>query len=350
MINQAAIRARSWLFTPATRPDRFANAAAAGADVVVLDLEDAVAPKDKAQARTTALDYLAGNPADSALHALRINGLDTRSGISDLDALLGSRAAPNFLVLPKTETAGHLQILDRLLTAAGKATRLIGLIESARGLAAVDAIATATPRLAGLMLGAADMAADLGSTCPCLSERRLITACAVAGVMPVDSPFFELHDEPGLEQEVARAVALGFPAKAAIHPTQIGTINAALTPSAEAVERARKFLPRTSRASARSMARWSTRLRASGPRSHPTPLCTTLSTSNAISRQLNPTGCSAPRRRARGARSSRRHKDPYSLMVGSRSSHGNVAMAAIGRKALLLRVPREGQVAAQKRT
>jgi len=121
MINQAAIRARSWLFTPATRPDRFAKAAAAGADVVILDLEDAVAPKDKAEARATALDYLAGNPADGALHALRINGLDTRSGISDLDALLGSSAAPNFVVLPKTETAGHLQILDRLLTAAGPA-------------------------------------------------------------------------------------------------------------------------------------------------------------------------------------------------------------------------------------
>ena len=113
MINQAAIRARSWLFTPATHPDRFAKAAAAGADVAILDLEDAVAPKDKAQARTTALDYLTGNPADGALHALRINGLNTQSGISDLDALLGSSAAPNFVVLPKTETAGHLQPSSR---------------------------------------------------------------------------------------------------------------------------------------------------------------------------------------------------------------------------------------------
>jgi len=163
MTSQATIRARSWLFTPATRPERFAKAAATGADVAILDLEDAVAPKDKAQARTTALGYLADNRADGALHALRINGLDTRAGISDLDALLGSRAAPDFLVLPKTDTAGHLQILDRLLTAAGKDTRLIGLIESARGLAAVEAIATATPRLVGLMLGAADMAADLGA-------------------------------------------------------------------------------------------------------------------------------------------------------------------------------------------
>jgi (S)-citramalyl-CoA lyase len=244
---QAPIRTRSWLFTPATRPERFAKASQAGADVAILDLEDAVAPEDKVRARTTALDYLAGNPSDSALHALRINGLDTRAGISDLDVLLGSKAAPDFLVLPKTETAGHLLILDRLLTEAGKATRLIGLIESARGLAAVEAIATATPRLAGLMLGAADMAADLGATAAwepllALASGRLIVACALAGVMPVDSPFFDLHDEPGLKQEVAGAMALGFSAKAAIHPSQIGAINAAFTPSAEAVERARKIL------------------------------------------------------------------------------------------------------------
>jgi (S)-citramalyl-CoA lyase len=246
MTNHAPTRARSWLFTPATRPDRFAKASMAGADVAILDLEDAVAPADKAQARTTALDYLSRKPAASALHALRINGLDTRAGISDLDALLGSRAAPDFLVLPKTDTAGHLQILDRLLTAAGKDTRLIGLIESARGLAAAEAIATATPRLAGLMLGAADMAADLGAATAreplAFARGRLIAACALAAVTPIDAPFFDLRDEAGLKQEVAAAVALGFAAKAAIHPAQIGAINAALTPSAEAVEKARAIL------------------------------------------------------------------------------------------------------------
>jgi (S)-citramalyl-CoA lyase len=162
MNEQAPIRTRSWLFTPATRPERFAKAAEIGADVLLIDLEDAVAPRDKAAARTTALDYLAGLRAGT-LRALRINGLDTRAGIADLDALLESAASPDFLVLPKTETAGHLQILDRLLTAVGKATRLVGLIESARGLAALEAISTATPRLAGLMFGAADMSADLGA-------------------------------------------------------------------------------------------------------------------------------------------------------------------------------------------
>jgi (S)-citramalyl-CoA lyase len=246
MIDQPSIRARSWLFTPATRADRFAGASAAGADVAILDLEDAVAPKDKAQARTTALDYLGDNPADGALHALRINGLDTRAGISDLDALLGSRAAPDFLVLPKTETAGHLQILDRLLTAAGKAARLIGLIESARGLVAAEAIATATPRLTGLMFGAADMAADLGAATAweplAFARGRLIAACALAGITAIDAPFFDLRDEAGLKQEVAAAVALGFSAKAAIHPAQISAINAALTPSAQAVDKARAIL------------------------------------------------------------------------------------------------------------
>jgi (S)-citramalyl-CoA lyase len=246
MTDPGPIRTRSWLFTPATRPDHFAKAAAAGADVAILDLEDAVAPKNKAQARRNALDCLADNPSDGVLHALRINGLDTSAGISDLEALLASSAAPDFLVLPKTETIGHLQILDRLLTSAGKGTRLIGLIESAHGLAAAEAIATATPRLAGLMLGAADMAADLSATTAweplAFARGRLIAACALAGVPPIDAPFFNLHDETGLKQEAAAAVALGFTAKAAIHPAQVGAINAALTPSAEAVARARAVL------------------------------------------------------------------------------------------------------------
>jgi len=246
MMNRASTRTRSWLFTPATRPERFAKASDAGADVAILDLEDAVAPADKAQARVIALNYLADDPAERALHALRVNGIDTPAGISDLDALLGSKAAPDFLVLPKTETAGHLRILDRLLTAAGKDTRLIGLIESAHGLAAVDAIATATPRLLGLMLGAADMAADLGAIAAweplAYARGRLVAACALAGITPIDSPFFDLHDEAGLKQEIAAAAALGFGAKAAIHPAQIGAINAALTPSGEAVVKARAIL------------------------------------------------------------------------------------------------------------
>jgi (S)-citramalyl-CoA lyase len=238
---------RSWLFTPATRPDRFAKAAASGADVSILDLEDSVAQSDKDRARDTAVGFLiTASEAGGARHALRMNGLDTRAGIRDLNALLESSAAPDYLVLPKTETAGHLQILDRLLTAASRSTQLVGIVESARGLAAVEAVAAATPRLAGLMLGAADMAADLRTTVSWESlayvRARLVSACALAGVTAIDAPYFDVHDADGLRQETTRAVAFGFDAKAAIHPDQITAINAALTPNQEAVENARAIL------------------------------------------------------------------------------------------------------------
>ena len=167
-------------------------------------------------------------------------------GIADLDALLRSDAAPDFLVLPKADGPGHLHILDRLLTARKPTTRLVGLIESARGLAAVEETAAATSRLFGLMLGAADMAADLGIATawpPLVTVRsRLVLACALAGVAPIDTPFFDVHDMDGLTRETADAVAFGFPAKAAIHPGQVGPINQALTPTDKAVEHAKAVL------------------------------------------------------------------------------------------------------------
>jgi (S)-citramalyl-CoA lyase len=172
--------------------------------------------------------------------------LDTRYGIADIGTLLDSDAEPDFLVLPKAETAGHLQILDRLLTASGKATKLIGIIESARGLADLESVASATPRLVGLMLGAADMAADLGSTTAweplAFARGRLISVCSLRGLLPIDAPFFDIHDAYRLKEEVARSVAFGFTAKAAIHPGQVGEINDALTPTQEAITEARAVL------------------------------------------------------------------------------------------------------------
>lgn len=237
---------RSWLFTPGTRPERFEKAALVGADVLIIDLEDAVALADKPTARRTALDWIAANGSGSIAHALRINGLDTPAGIADLDSLLAHKAEPDYLMLPKTETDGHVEILDRLLLASGKSTRIVGIIESARGLAAVDAIAVASDRLSGLVLGAADMAADLGCETawdPLVTVRsQIVAACALAGIAAIDSPFFDVHDARGCENEAARAVAFGYVAKAAIHPAQIAPINKVLTPSPEAVERARAIL------------------------------------------------------------------------------------------------------------
>jgi (S)-citramalyl-CoA lyase len=239
-------RVRSWLFTPATRSDRFDKAAQSGADVCILDLEDSVAPADKAGARGAALAYLAQPAAGPSSRALRINGLDRHFGLADIQALLGSSARPDYLILPKTESAAHLQILDRLLAEAGKGARLVALIESARGLAAVEEIVAATPRLEALLFGAADMSADLGAAtgwAPLAYARaRLVAACALAGVRAIDSPYFDVNDHEGLTQETSQAVALGFAAKAAIHPNQIATINAALTPRPEEVAQARAIL------------------------------------------------------------------------------------------------------------
>ncbi len=236
---------RSWLFTPGTRPERFAKAKDVGADVLIIDLEDAVSPHDKPAARKTALDYLSGE-GDGPQRALRINGLDTPAGIADLDALFASKAAPDYIVLPKTEGAGHLLILERLLTAAGKAAHLVGLVESTRGLAAVEEIASATRRLAGLMLGAADMSADLGADTAwdalAHTRSRLVAACALAGVAPIDSPFFDIHDADGLKREVDASKAFGFVAKGAIHPAQVAPINTALTPTDEQVAKAKRIL------------------------------------------------------------------------------------------------------------
>jgi (S)-citramalyl-CoA lyase len=239
-------RVRSWLFTPATRPDRFDKAAASGADVSIIDLEDSVAPADKAEARRTALAHLAQPATVSCRRALRINSLGRRVGLADLYALLEGSACPDYLILPKTESAAEMQILDRLLAEAGKATRVIALIESAQGLAAAEAIAASTPRLEALLFGAADMSADLGAGTAwaplAYARSRLVAACALAGVLAIDSPYFDVKDREGLTQETSQAVALGFAGKAAIHPNQIAPINAALTPGTDDVARARAIL------------------------------------------------------------------------------------------------------------
>ena len=237
---------RSWLFTPGTRPERFAGAEKACADVMILDLEDAVAANDKTNARAIVFDYLKLSVEGGVPRALRINSISTPSGVSDLHGLLASGASPDFLVVPKTESADHVRILDQLCGSAGLNTRLVGIVENARGLMNVEAIATASPRLHGLMLGAADMASDLGATvvweAMAYARGRLVAACALAGLTAIDTPYFGFRDQKALEGETRRAAAMGFAAKAAIHPTQISVINAALTPTAEEVASAQAIV------------------------------------------------------------------------------------------------------------
>jgi (S)-citramalyl-CoA lyase len=237
---------KSWLFTPATKADRFGRAAEVGADALIIDLEDAVAPSDKQKARTAALQYLELPAGNRLPCALRINAPITRTGIDDLHSLLDSSAAPDYIILPKCDSPGFIRMARSVLDEVAKTTEIIAIIESASGVEALPDIVNSNVKPAALLFGAADMAADLGATTTweALSfvRSRIVQVAALAGVAVMDSPFFDIGDINGLERETKAAQALGFHGKCAIHPKQISTINAVFTPSAEEVAKAREIL------------------------------------------------------------------------------------------------------------
>jgi (S)-citramalyl-CoA lyase len=237
---------KSWLFTPATKADRFGRAAEVHADALIIDLEDAVALSDKQKARTAALQYLE-QPAQGRLPcALRINAPVTRTGIEDLHLLLESSAAPDYIILPKCDSPAFISMVRVLLDQAAKKTEIIALIESAKGVEAIPDIVKSDVKPVGLLFGAADMAADLGAKTTWETlffvRSRILQVAASAGVLVVDSPFFDIADLEGLKRETKAAEDLGFHGKAAIHPKQIYIINEVFTPSAEEVARARQIL------------------------------------------------------------------------------------------------------------
>jgi (S)-citramalyl-CoA lyase len=244
-LRKSILALKSWLFTPATKSDRFAHAADAHADALIIDLEDAVAPSAKREARATALRYLADISADHLLYALRINSPATRFGLEDLQELLESPAKPDYLILPKCDSSAIIGMVDNLLREAKKSAQVIALIESAKAIAALDEIA-GEAKPAALIFGAADMAADLGAETawePLLCVRsRIVQAAASAGIAALDSPYFDIADQEGLKKETKASASLGFHGKCAIHPAQIAVINEVLSPSEEQVAKARQVL------------------------------------------------------------------------------------------------------------
>jgi len=237
---------KSLLFTPATRSDRFARAAAVHADGLIIDLEDAVAPSSKNEAREAALRYLEEIPAEHLPCALRINSPDTRFGLDDLQALLSSPANPDYLILPKCNSSALIGLVGNLLRRAKRTTQIIALIESAEAVRALEEIVSGKVKPAALIFGAADMAADLGAENawePLLWVRsRIIEVAASAAIAAFDSPYFDIKDPAGLKQETKASVSLGFHGKCAIHPAQIATINEVLTPNEQQIAEARQIL------------------------------------------------------------------------------------------------------------
>ena len=230
--------ARSLLFVPGARSDRFAKAAATEADTVCIDLEDAVAPKDKDGARRAALDWLAAQN-DPRL-GLRVNQVGTEAGAADLDALKGAKGI-GFIMVPKPTSTDDL---DRVSDAYGR-PGLVPVMESARAVQRSDAIADHEAVVAGVY-GAIDLSADIGCQLawePHLYARsRCALAFGAARKTLFDVPYLDVADPDGLHAETLRSKALGIPARAAIHPAQLGPIHAALSPTDEEVAHARRVV------------------------------------------------------------------------------------------------------------
>lgn len=231
-----AVGLTSLLFVPGTRPGRYGKALASQADYVCVDLEDAVPAAEKAAARTAAI------AAIEPRLAIRINAATTREGLADLLALAQAAAPPPLVLVPKVESPGEVAVVRGAL---GAGARIVPLIETPAGLRHAATIAAA-PGVAAMMFGGGDMAGELGTTLawePLLYARQaLLMACAEAGIPAIDVPWIALDDEAGLAEEARRAHAIGFQAKAAIHPAQIAAIHDAMRPSAALVAEARAAL------------------------------------------------------------------------------------------------------------
>jgi citrate lyase subunit beta/citryl-CoA lyase len=242
---------RSFLFVPASRPERFAKALAARADAVIVDLEDAVAEADKASARAYVADAARTFSASPVRVLLRINGTDTRWFEDDLS--LANVDGIDGIVLPKAESCAALAAV-----AAATAKPILPIIESAAGVWNVLDVA----RMAGverLIFGSVDFELDLdcdGSWDALLHARScIVLASRVAGIQPpVDGVTVSIDDERQLAQDSLKARALGFGGKLCIHPRQVEAINAAFSPSADEIAWAQRIIEAYERAEGAAVA------------------------------------------------------------------------------------------------
>lgn len=237
---------RSLLFTPANRPNAFEKALASGADIVCLDLEDAVPPDQKSLSRDDAIAFLSKTGPKGVSRAVRINALGSRAGLEDLVAVAKAAPKQGMIMLPKVADAAELRLADNVMSEVGSNVELAALIETLDGLETVTDIASATDRLKLMVFGAVDFSAELGTPnadAPLSYARgRIVHAAKRAGLDVMDVPELNFRDVDAIEQSSARASELGFTGKAAIHPAGIPTINAAFTPSAAEIEHAQKVI------------------------------------------------------------------------------------------------------------
>lgn len=269
---------RCELAVPGSSPQMFEKAAASDADVIFLDLEDAVAPDDKPQARKNIIQALNDIDWGTKTMSLRINGLDTHYMYRDvIDVIEQGGERLDLIMIPKAGTASDIYAVDMLVTQAEAAMgrkKRIGfemIIETALGMANVDEIAAASPRNESLHFGVADYAAStkarttvIGGPNPdygVLTDpaedgsrdyhwgdmwhyavARMVVAARANGLRPIDGPFGDFSDPDGYKAQARRSAILGCEGKWAIHPSQIGTANEVFTPSEAEVNKAKRIL------------------------------------------------------------------------------------------------------------
>ena len=267
---------RSELAVPASRPEFFEKAAAGSADYVFLDLEDAVAPDDKEAARGNAIEALGDidwRGANKTI-SVRVNGLDTQYLYRDVvDVVEQAGAHLDTILIPKVGVPGDIYMVDALVTGIEQAMGLTGrigleaLIETALGMANVEAVAAASPRLEALHFGVADYAAScrartlvIGGLNPDYpgdpwhwALSRMLVTCRAYGLRAIDGPFGDYGDPDGFVAAARRAAALGYDGKWAIHPSQVDMANEVFTPPEAEVAQARRVLAALESAAARGM-------------------------------------------------------------------------------------------------
>ena len=271
---------RCQLFGPGSRPAIFEKMAQSTADVINLDLEDSVAPDDKAQARRNIIQASHDIDWGTKYLSVRINGLDTPYWYRDVVEVLeeGSERIDQIMI-PKVGCAADVYAVDALVSAIeaakGRKKRisLEVIIETAAGIAHVEEIAASSPRLQAMSLGAADFAASMGMATTGIggtqenyymiregqkywadpwhwAQAAIVAACRTHGILPVDGPFGDFSDDDGFRAQALRSATLGMVGKWAIHPKQVTLANEVFTPSEAAVTEAREILAAMEKAKA----------------------------------------------------------------------------------------------------
>ena len=277
-ITQAPARLqRSELAVPGSNPALFPKAAASAADVIFLDLEDAVAPDDKERARRNIVAGLNDIDWGTKTMMVRINGLDTHYMYRDVIEVVEACERLDMILIPKVGVAADVYAVDMLVTQVENAcrrSRRIGfevLIETALGMANVEAIAQSSSRLEAMSFGVADYAAStrarttvIGGVHPDsgvladksgadarayfwsdpwhAAQTRVLIACRAYGLRPIDGPFGDFSDTAGFLSAARRAAVLGYEGKWAIHPSQILLANEVFTPTASEIDRAQRIV------------------------------------------------------------------------------------------------------------